>query len=83
MFKFPNVPVPEVVHTTPPALVKVPARGIEFMSPQTTWFEPASIIGAGSIMIVILSDSGGHPSLSVVVKVNVTLPAFISAGVGV
>ena len=77
------MPVPDEDQMTPPALLKVPVNEMDPTSPQSTWFDPASTVGVGSIVIVITSDSAGQPSFPVEVNVSVTLPVVISAGVGV
>lgn len=77
-----KLPLPEVVQTTPAATVNTAFRFTFALFPQTVTSGPALTVGAGVIVITIWSVAGGHPPLLVEVSVSVTVPAAMSAGLG-
>src|SRR5690606_30140442 len=80
-----NVPSPAVLHVTFAALPpKLPPRGSVTPPAQIICGAPASTVAGSSIMITTLSLAAGQgPAGSLVVKVNVTVPANMSAAPGV
>src|SRR5690606_8074909 len=76
------VPVPPL-HIPPEAPFTMPARVIAEALAHTVPFTPASTVGAGVKVIVLLSDTWPQLPLPVVVSVRLKVPAASSAGVGV
>ena len=77
------MPLPEVVHC--PVVVNpitLPDRLITLLAHIVT-LGPASTIGEVVIVTIIVSDTGIQFPLLVETKVSVTVPAEISAGLGV
>ena len=78
-----NVPVPFVVQVPPEAIVTVPPKLTEETSEQTIWSMFAFTTGIGVNVTFTMSDTGEHAPVKVVVRVNVTDPAAVSAALGV
>ena len=76
-----NVPAPPD-QIPPDAIVTEPFKVTNALFPQTVWSAPAFTVGAGVMVIVILSVTALQFPLPVVVNVRVTVPAAISAAVG-
>ena len=78
-----KAPVPPVhIPVDDPPVIE-PFKVTSGLLAQTDWFTPALTIGAGVMVIVILSLTGLQFPLPVVVSVKVTVPAVISAAEGV
>ena len=77
-----NKPVPPD-QTPPVATVVFPAKVAMLLFLHFVWSTPALTVGAGVIVIVILSLTDEQFPLPVVVNVKVTFPAPISPGEGV
>ena len=78
-----NVPVPEADHTAPVATVNEPLRVTTALFAHTVWLGPGLAVGAGVMVMVIWLVTERHPPLFVVVSVSRTLPAELSAALGV
>jgi hypothetical protein len=79
-----KVPVPVVVQVPPVAPpVMLPFRLIVALFAQTDWLLPALAPGASVIVTVSEETAAGHEPLLVDVSVNTTLPAAVSALLGV
>ena len=77
-----KLPVPPV-HCQAVATVPVPFKVTSGLLAQTVWSAPASTVGAGVKVTVILSVTGLQDPFPVVVKYSFSVPAAISAAVGV
>ena len=77
-----KVPVPKVVHTPLP-VVEEPFKETLGLFLHAMVFDPATTRGLSVILITIASDTGLHSPFPVVVSVMVTLPAAVSAALGV
>ena len=80
-----NVPVPLDVHATPTLFVALDPPVI-FIAPafaQVAKFGPATEVGNLLIVSVFVDVASPQGELPVAVNVNVTLPAVISAALGV
>ncbi len=77
-----NVPVPELDHEPPVAIVTLPVKATVALLAQTLISLPAFAVGPGVIVTTIVFVTGLHPPLLVEVKVSVTVPAEISAALG-
>ena len=78
-----NVPVPEVDHIPPLATVTAPFRLTVALLAQTVTLLPASAVGAWLNVMVMLLDTGAQAPLFLEVRVRVTLPAVVSALLGI
>ncbi len=77
-----NVPVPKVVHTPLP-VVEVPLSAALGLLMQTEIVVPAFTRGASVIVTTMVSVTEIHSPLPVVVSIIFTLPAAVSAALGV
>ncbi|WP_256235919.1 hypothetical protein [Cytophaga hutchinsonii] len=77
-----NVPEPEVVHLTPPAIVELPSKITPPESAQIAISVPALTVGLGVIRILIVSLTARQVPLPVVTPAILTKPAVISAADG-
>lgn len=78
-----NVPVPEVDHIPPVAIVNEPLSVTTALLEHTDTLLPASAVGACVKVTVIRLITGPHAPLLVDVSVKVTLPAAVSAELGI
>jgi len=74
-------PPPDHIPPVAPVIDPLSVTGVLFT--QDVWSTPAFTTGAAVIVIIITSLTGLHVPFPVVVSVNVTVPAVISAAVGV
>ena len=82
---FVNVPVPLDVQVTPALLVALEPAVI-FTAPeleQVATAVPATAVGAAVMVNVLVDVAAAQVPFPVAVRVNVTLPAAISAALGV
>ena len=77
-----KVPVPLVAHVPPVATVTEPLNAMDVVLAQTVRSTPASDVGPGIIDTLTVLVTGLHPPLLVEVTVKVTVPALISAALG-
>lgn len=77
-----KLPLPPL-HTAPVAKVKLPFSEATGLLAQRVWLAPAFAVGAGVIKYVTWSVTALQLLLPVEVKVSVTVPAVISAALGV
>ncbi len=80
-----NIPVPLDVHVTPALLVALDPAVI-FTGPaseQIDIAEPAMAVAAADIVSVLVDVAAAQVPFPLAVKVNVTLPAALSAALGV
>src|SRR6478735_4707033 len=78
-----KVPDPVEVHSIPEATVNDPAMVAEVASAQMLWSAPATAVGAGVTVTIMLSEKAGQKVVGSDVAVKVKVVAEISAGVGV
>ena len=77
-----KLPVPEVVHTPPVAMVTLPPRDTKSLFVHTVCGSPGIDLGAGVNTTRSVSVTGLHFPLSVEVKTNFIVPAAVSAELG-
>jgi hypothetical protein len=77
-----NAPLPLVDHCPPVAIVTFPFRLTFELFPQTVMSAPAVTTGASVRLITSWSVTALHPPLFVDVSVSVTVPAAVSAALG-
>jgi hypothetical protein len=78
-----KVPLPLVDQVPEFVTVTVPLKDAFGDDLQITWSTPAFTVGALVILTVITEVTARHCPLPVVLNVNVTVPALISAALGV
>lgn len=77
-----KTPVPVVDHCPPVAMVTDPLSVNTALLEQTPTSGPAFTTGASVMVIINWSVTARHPPLLVEVSVSVTLPAAVSAALG-
>ena len=84
MFAFgENVPEPFVDQVPPVAIATLPDRLTEDTSAHTILSFPALTLGIGVKLMSTTSEIGSQAPVKIVVNVSVTIPAAVSAAVGV
>ena len=78
-----KVPLPDVDQEPPDATVTLPLKVTFALLAQTVWSVPAFAVGDVVIVITIASETAVHVPFPVVVSVRVTVPAILSAALGV
>lgn len=78
-----NVPVPVLDQLMPLATANVPFSETTGLLAQTVASNPASTVGASVMVTIIWSFIDAHAPLFDEVNVNVTVPAAVSAALGV
>ena len=77
-----KVPVPELDHCPPVAIVTEPPRATVALFAQTLMSLPAFAVGPGVMLIVICEVIGKHVPLLPEVTVSTTVPVEISEALG-
>src|ERR1051326_2269870 len=77
-----NVPLPLVLHTPVPVL-EVPFSVTFALLAQTVWLLPALTVGVCWYVIVTVSETDKQDPLLVEVNISVTVPADVSAVLGI
>ena len=77
-----NVPLPLVVHV-PLDVDETPFKITTALLAQTVWLTPAAIAGGLEYTMVTVSETGLQLPLFSEVSINCTLPAVVSAVLGV
>jgi hypothetical protein len=72
-------PEPDVPQVPVPEILTVPFSAIEGVLEHKAWFGPALTVAIGTIVIEVVFVTTGQGVLFEEVKVNVTMPAVISA----
>ena len=80
---FVKAPLPLVVHNTLEEFVAVAVETINVFPSQIISSNPASTVGKGVIVNIIFDETLLHGAKATLVKVKVTVPAAISAALGV
>ena len=78
-----NVPLPDVFHFPPDAIVMVAHTGTLLVSLQTEILEPALTLGPLKKFIITRSVSAGQNPLPVVIRYKVSFPFITDDGKGV
>ena len=77
-----KVPLPELVHDPPLAMVTAPLNVMPAVSEQTSWSILALAVGAGVKESSMVSATAWHVPFNMEVNTMLTLPANLSAAVG-